>query len=214
VEVPGLPAGCLQALDERKVKVLTHEILAFGHAMRSESLVRTLFHLLEARPSLQTFFTQLFVDEIAQMYPGTCRDALEQRRAAAKPSTAATEQALQKHLNERDGRLERRLAVPEFRATSPARLPCFLWHEQMLREAQRDGANSSPLMRFAMHMVIARGEGSTTGATSPSEIKFKRFHFSTELAGDAIIDRPGAALRRLDHWRKAAALLEETGHDP
>ncbi|MGK3998509.1 hypothetical protein [Sorangium sp. So ce1024] len=217
VEAPNLPIECLQALSERKIKVLTHEILAFGHNMRAVSLVRTLFHLLEVKPTLEPFFTEVFVDEIAQMYPGTCRDELEQRRAlpkrTVKPSTIATEQALHKHLQERDSRLERRLAVPEFRATSPSRLEWFLWQQQVQRELQRHGANSSPLMRFALQMVIARGEGSTTGTTSPSGIKFKRFHFSAELAGDAIIDRPGAALRRLDHWQKAASLLKGSGDD-
>jgi hypothetical protein len=216
-EAPNLPAKCLEALSEREVKVIAHEILATGHSMRSESLVQVLFYLLDSRPALYTFFAQLFVDEVAQMYPGACRDELERRRAShdpnVNPSIVASEQALHEHLRKRDDHLERRLAVPELRATSPAMFHYFLWQEQMQRELQRQGTKSSPLMRLAMHIVIARGEGSTTGTTSPSVIKFNRFQFSTELPGDAVIDRPGATLRRLDHWRQAAALLENDGDD-
>ncbi len=211
------PQSSLEALQPHEVEAIAHELVA-APSMNATTLVRAIFRLFDARAQQKDFFNELLVNELADMYPGACREELDRRRSEADrvpdPAVVSVEGALDARLRARLDHVERQWSVPELRVTSPAFGQYRLWQARQMREAQRQGEQASPLMRLAHTVRVARGEGTVNAGGVPNVIRFESHEFTVEFPASFIVDSVGSTMRRIAHLQLASELLEGHGGKP
>jgi hypothetical protein len=208
------PQSSLEALRPHEVEAIAHELVA-APRMNAMTLVRAIFRLLDVMGQQKDFFNELLVNELADMYPGACREELDRRRSASDrvpvPAVVSVEEALDARLRARLEHAERQWSVPELRVTSPALGQYWLWQARQMRETQRQGEQASPLMRLAHTVRVARGEGTLNAGGVPNVIRFESHEFFVELPASFIVDSVGAMMQRMTHLQQASELLKRHG---
>lgn len=205
----------LQWMSAGAVLASAHQLVAT--ATRGEALVPRFWALVDARPDLSEPLGKLFLNDVLDDYPSTCRSTLNSRRAQLdreiEPRIEALEAQLASSLIERDTAIELRAAMPELRVTSGGRFEAWRMHNHAGQKEMRLARSRSVFAQFTTHFVVIEGEALESFGAQAAPMRFRRYSFSADLPRRINWDPLGNQMRRVSHLKRAAELLAADGLD-